>query len=121
MQSPDGIHWELMSEKPLMEKGRFDSQNLAFWDAERGEYRAYFRDFHPGMLPDASLADDRSSGIRDIRTCTSTDFLSWTDPVMLSYTGALEEPPGVTHVSSERINDDVESLPFENGYEFIKW
>lgn len=29
-QSADGIHWALMSEKPVITKGAFDSQNLAF-------------------------------------------------------------------------------------------
>ncbi len=43
LKSPDGIHWSRMSDKPVITKGAFDSQNLAFWDATRGEYRAYFR------------------------------------------------------------------------------
>ena len=91
MQSADGIHWELISGEPFMTKGKFDSQNLAFWDSVREEYRCYLRDFHPGKLPDDSLADNRRSGIRDIRTCTSKDFIHWTNPVMLTYTGAPEE------------------------------
>ncbi len=33
-QSPDGIHWRLMQEEPVITAGAFDSQNLAFW--ERG-------------------------------------------------------------------------------------
>ena len=60
-----------MSDKPVITKGAFDSQNLAFWDAVRGEYREYHRDFRDG---------------RDIRTCTSKDFLTWTEPVFLEYT-----------------------------------
>lgn len=70
LQSPDGVRWSLMSEAPVITQGALDSQNLAFWDAARGEYRAYFRDFRDG---------------RDIRTCTSADFLHWTDPVWLEY------------------------------------
>jgi hypothetical protein len=50
--------------------GAFDSQNLAFWDSLRGEYRAYVRDFRNG---------------RDIRTCTSKDFVNWTEPEFLEY------------------------------------
>jgi hypothetical protein len=69
-RSPDGVHWSLMADKPVITKGAFDSQNLAFWDAPRGEYRAYFRDFRDG---------------RDIRTCTSADFLTWGEPVWLDY------------------------------------
>ena len=37
-RSPDGIHWSLLSEKPVITKGAFDSQNLAFWDSVLGQY-----------------------------------------------------------------------------------
>lgn len=70
-RSPDGIHWSLLSEKPVITKGAFDSQNLAFWDSVLGEYRVYFRVFRDG---------------RDINTATSKDFLHWTEPVLLGYT-----------------------------------
>lgn len=70
-KSPDGIHWTLMAEEPVITKGAFDSQNLAFWDKVRGEYREYHRDFRQG---------------RDIMTGTSDDFVNWTEPVFLSYT-----------------------------------
>lgn len=76
-QSPDGIHWKRMQEKPVVTEGAFDSQNLAFWDAERKEYRCYLRDFRDGK--------------RDIKTCTSKDFLSWTKPVWLDYGDAPRE------------------------------
>ncbi|MGM0532746.1 MAG: hypothetical protein ACQER7_15465, partial [Bacteroidota bacterium] len=76
-QSPDGIHWSLMSEDPVITKGAFDSQNLAFWDPVREEYREYHRDF--------------KEGIRDIRTATSNDFLNWSDPQWLEYPGAPNE------------------------------
>jgi hypothetical protein len=52
----------------------FDSQNLAFWDSFRREYREYHRGFR-----------DRR---RDILTSTSRDFIQWTDPVWLSYPGS---------------------------------
>ena len=39
--SADGIHWKKMRDEPVITKGAFDSQNLAFWDSLRGEYRAY--------------------------------------------------------------------------------
>ena len=73
-KSPDGIHWSLMSEEPVITKGAFDSQNLAFWDITRNRYV----DFHRGF----------TEGVRAIMTCTSTDFLNWTDPVWLEYPGA---------------------------------
>ena len=43
-QSPDGIHWSLMRDEPVLTEGRFDSQNVAFWDAERDCYVAFYRD-----------------------------------------------------------------------------
>ncbi|MFH1264143.1 MAG: hypothetical protein ABIK89_00335, partial [Planctomycetota bacterium] len=73
-RSPDAIHWTLMSEEPVITKGAFDSQNLAFWDPVRNLYVDFHRTFR--------------DGVRDIMTCTSTDFLHWTDPVNLEYTGA---------------------------------
>jgi hypothetical protein len=76
-QSPDAIHWTLMSKDPVITKGAFDSQNLGFWDPVRKLYVDFHRFFH--------------DGVRDIMTCTSTDFLEWTDPVPLSYTGAPKE------------------------------
>jgi hypothetical protein len=74
LKSADGLHWSQMSDKPVITKGAFDSQNLAFWDSIRQEYRAYVRDFRDGS--------------RDIRTATSKDFLNWTEPVWLEYPGA---------------------------------
>ena len=59
-----------MSDEPVITKGAFDSQNLAFWDTVRGEYREYHRDFREG---------------RDIRTGTSPDFLNWSEPEWLDY------------------------------------
>jgi hypothetical protein len=63
-----------MSDKPVITQGAFDSQNLAFWDPTRGEYRAYWRGFRDGF--------------RDILTATSKGFVHWTEPVWLQYPGA---------------------------------
>ena len=41
--SPDGIRWRLLRKKPVITNGAIDSQNLAFWDATAGCYRAYWR------------------------------------------------------------------------------
>jgi len=68
--SADGIHWQKLSEKPILTKGAFDSQNLAFWDPLKAEYRAYYRDFRDG---------------RDIKLSFSKDFLTWTEPIWLDY------------------------------------
>jgi len=70
-RSADGIHWELIQREPIITEGAFDSQNLAFWDGERGRYVAFFR--------------DSRDGVRDIKTCTSEDFLHWSRPRWLDY------------------------------------
>ena len=58
----------------------FDSLNTACWDAAAGCYRLFFRGYH---------ADDRDAySVRDVRTCTSTDFRSWTTPVICDYGAA---------------------------------
>ena len=70
-QSPDGIHWSLMREEPVITEGAFDSQNLAFWDASDGLYREFHRTF--------------VDGVRTIMTGTSKDFLHWTEPKLVNY------------------------------------
>jgi hypothetical protein len=70
-QSPDGIHWELIRDEPVITKGAFDSQNLAFWDSVRGRYV----EFHRGSY----------EGVRHIMTCTSQDFINWTEPRWLDF------------------------------------
>lgn len=81
-KSPDGIHWSLMSEKPVITEGAFDSQNLAFWDPVRREYRAYWRIFTAGTTTEKTW---RPSGYRAIRTATSPDFLNWGPHADLTY------------------------------------
>jgi len=75
-QSPDCIHWEPIQEDPVITNGTFDSQNLAFWDSERGHYRAYWRYFTKGNF----------DGFRAIRTATSQDFIHWDCEADLTYT-----------------------------------
>jgi len=70
-QSPDGIHWKLMQEKPVITKGAFDSQNLAFWNPITKRYMDFHRDFY--------------NGVRHIMTCTSEDFINWTEPQWLDF------------------------------------
>lgn len=77
VKSPDGIHWTLMSEEPVITQGAFDSQNLAFWDPARKLYADFHRTFH--------------DGVRAIMTCTSPDFLHWTEPVLLEHPGTPPE------------------------------
>ena len=73
-KSADGFHWTPLSDQPVITKGAFDSQNVAFWDTVRGQYRAYFRIFRDGY--------------RDIATAASDDFVHWSEPEPLDYMGA---------------------------------
>lgn len=69
--SADGIHWKIASDKPVITDGAFDSQNIAFFDSIRNQYRAYQRAFREG---------------RDIKTETSPTFFDdWTAAEWLEY------------------------------------
>ena len=70
-ESSDAVHWKQTQKKPVITHGAFDSQNLAFWDTDRGEYRAYWRYF--------------GNGVRAIRTATSKDFIHWENEADLAY------------------------------------
>lgn len=61
--SEDGVRWRLLSDKPVYADGKFDSQNLAFWDPNVGKYRCYYRDFY--------------QGVRGIAVVESDDFIRW--------------------------------------------
>ena len=74
LKSADGVHFAPMGTEPVITEGAFDSQNLAFWDPVRQEYREYHRGFNKGM--------------RDIMTTTSTDFRTFGDPDWIQYPGA---------------------------------
>lgn len=75
-RSTDAIHWTPIVQKPVITKGMFDSQNLAFWDGHAGLYREY----HRGLRQ-----------VREIMTGTSADFLKWTEPEFIEYQGAPRE------------------------------
>jgi len=83
-KSHDGIHWTPISKTPVITNGAFDSQNLAFWFGEKGEYRAYWRYFTSGT--DANPYQ----GVRAIRTARSKDFIHWYDEEELAY---VDSPP----------------------------
>jgi len=84
-QSPDGIHWKVMSSDPIISDGAFDSQNLAFWDATNNQYRAYWRYF--------TESDDETlyKGKRAIRTGTSSDFIHWDEHENIRFLDSPEE------------------------------
>ena len=71
-QSPDCKKWTLIQDQPVITHGAFDSQNNAFWDVDRNEYRAYWRIF--------------TKGVRAVRTATSKDSITWENEEDLTYT-----------------------------------
>jgi hypothetical protein len=77
LQSPDGIHWTLIQEDPIIQDGDFDSQNLAFWNSIENVYRVYFR--------------EKRDGNRSIRTAVSDDFIHWSKAEWLEFPGAPVE------------------------------
>jgi len=88
-QSADGLHWSPLSPEPVLTAGAFDSQNLAFWDAEAGCYRAYWRYFTRDGHSDPAKWDPQ--GDRAIRTAVSSDFLTWRDQRDLEYLDSPSE------------------------------
>ena len=64
--SPDGVNWTKLREDPVLTRGAFDSQNLAFWDEERGHYAAYFRIF---------------TSVRAVARSISLNFTEWSNGV----------------------------------------
>ncbi len=87
LHSPDGIHFSVASDKPRITEGAFDSENLAFWDPVRKEYRAYWRIFTEGVADGTTW---KPAGIRAIRTATSKDFQTFEGQADLQY---VDSPP----------------------------
>ncbi len=81
-QSPDCKRWKLVQDKPVITDGAFDAQNLAFWDTDRNEYRAYWRIFTKGVTTKKKW---KPEGFRAIRTATSKDFKTWANQADLTY------------------------------------
>ena len=113
-KSSDGFRWKLIRSQPVITDGAFDSQNLAFWDKARGCYIDFHRDFRParGCYAQGIKIPIRNRGrtflgVRDIKTCTSRDFIHWTKPRWVDYgktpfeqlyTNAVTPFPGCEHV-----------------------
>lgn len=79
--SADGIHWRKLSDKPVMTKGAFDSQNVSFWSETEKKYVAYVRTFTSGV---STATEWRLDGLRSVSRTTSDDFIHWTEPVPLN-------------------------------------
>ena len=73
--SADGLRWRKLRETPLITKGAFDSQNVAFWSASEQLYALYLRTWTGGAF----------AGFRTISRATSADFLDWSLPMEMSF------------------------------------
>ena len=74
--SNDGYRWHEAAAAPVITDGKFDSQNLAFWDSFEHAYVAYYRDV---------LATEGGAPVRAIKRATSPDFVRWTPGEWLDY------------------------------------
>ncbi|MBR3692161.1 MAG: hypothetical protein IKL89_05635 [Clostridia bacterium] len=101
--SPDGIHWHPLADKPVITKGAFDSMNMAFYNPHTGLYHAYSRYFDKNLK-----SEIMPMGCRAIQSCTSEDFIHWSEPVYNQYaegaptdqlyTNATRPIPGAEHI-----------------------
>ncbi len=100
--SPDGICWRPMADHPVITKGAFDSMNMAFWNPHTGLYHCYSR-----YMDHTVQSPALPYGCRAIQSCTSEDFVHWTDPVPnvydggptdQLYTNAVRPVPGAEHI-----------------------
>ncbi len=63
-QSPDGINWTPMKDGAVYTQGAFDTQNIAYYCEQEGQYVLYYRVF--------------IEGVRHIEKAVSDDFVNWT-------------------------------------------
>jgi hypothetical protein len=77
LKSADGLRFSPMSRTPFVTRGDFDSQNTAFWDPVRREYREYHR--------------ATRDGVRSIMTSTARSFDRFPEPEFLRFPGAPRE------------------------------
>ena len=98
LASPDGIHWRLLQEEPILTEGPYDSPSVSFWDDQRGEYVAYVRGITGSGTPRKRVADISiwKEGVRWIRRSTSKDFRRWTTPELIQ----VGETPTIDHYSN---------------------
>lgn len=84
--SPDGMHWTLVSESPVL-TGTGDTESLFGWDDAYDAYVAYVR---PG--------GKRQPGVprRVIGRSVSTDFVTWSEPAAVILPDA-DDPPLAEH------------------------
>jgi hypothetical protein len=73
--SADGLRWSKLGTTPLVTKGAFDSQNVAFWSEAEQCYALYLRTWTSGEF----------QGFRTVSRATSKDFFNWSQPTEMSF------------------------------------
>ena len=115
--SADGIHWQQISEEPIMTGSAFDSQNTIFWSDSEQSYVCYYRtrkyspseDGSPGQyirLKDGTwkrystwsrmknkpeAEEGRYDRYRWITRMTSPDLVNWSSPAEMDFGDASPE------------------------------
>ncbi len=115
--SPDGLHFTLGN--TIATRGVFDTVNIVFWDSVAGKYRGYIRGNHfdPKGRPTAF-----NGAIRDINYVESTDFKTWTDPVLLKFGPDKEDIALYTNVINPYFRAPQMLLGFPSRYvERVEW
>jgi hypothetical protein len=69
--SADGIKWTKLRNDGIIKDGDFDSQNVVFWSESEKRYLCYFRTSYQGF--------------RSVSRTTSTDFVNWTKPEIMTF------------------------------------
>ena len=87
LASADGIRWRRLQAEPVLTKGAFDSQNVAFWSEKEGCYVAFFRTFTSGTTTGGVW---KPAGLRTVSRATSSDFLHWSEARPMAFVPAQE-------------------------------
>ncbi|MEW5978745.1 MAG: hypothetical protein AB1898_23345 [Acidobacteriota bacterium] len=93
--SADGVRWRKLGDRPVLTKGAFDSQNLAFWSEVDQSYVSYFRTFTKGV---STAFEWKLEGFRSFSRSRSRDFLHWEDPEPLKFV-----PPQEYHLYTSQV------------------
>ena len=85
--SADGLHWKPFHDDPVITRGAFDSQNVAFWSATEQQYGCYVRIFSAGPV---TAAGKKPPSLRTVARVTSADFIHWSEPEPMRFEPAQE-------------------------------
>jgi len=94
LASEDGIHfreWRMIADQTTY---AFDTLNVLSWDSQTKKYHCYIRTIHTkkknAVYPDSNFAEE--GGIRAVSVMESSDFVTWSEPVALDFSGKDDYP-----------------------------